>query len=297
MRLKENSWLSWINRFPLAVALMVSGGCATMAGDRPAAPDRNTLFPGATYVRTVESQPVAQVWHVVTLDMRKVSLSVTPGDTSTGGEFVARTVSEALAISGADIGVNAGFFAFPKTPGAQRGKALDALGLSISGGVQASGPEAVHKVLDGTLCVAGKTVSLEDGQTCAGQAQEAATAGPWLLRAGQLGDWSAPAKSFSEGRHPRTAFGLSQDKKRGWLVLVDGRQAASAGATLAELAARMRELGAYDALNFDGGGSSALAIKRDGKIEVLSVPIDGGVPGKERAVANHLFVRRAHSPR
>ena len=84
-------------------------------------------------------------------------------------------------------------------------------------------------------------------------------------------------------RNPRTAVGLSQDKKTLWMVVVDGRQTASVGMTCDELAALLKGLGAYEAMNFDGGGSSALYIEGAG---VVNVPSDGS----ERVVANHLAV-------
>jgi hypothetical protein len=41
----------------------------------------------------------------------------------------------------------------------------------------------------------------------------------------------------------------------------------------------------------DGGGSSTMVIRdRQGRAVVLNSPIESGVPGKERAVANHLGV-------
>ena len=45
-----------------------------------------------------------------------------------------------------------------------------------------------------------------------------------------------------------------------FLVAVDGRQTGSAGMTLVELAKAMIGLGVYDALNLDGGGSTALVV-------------------------------------
>lgn len=68
-----------------------------------------------------------------------------------------------------------------------------------------------------------------------------------------------------------------------WLFAVDGRSAASVGMSLVELGDAMRALGAWDALNFDGGGSTALVI--DGK--VVNVPTDAT---GERAIANALLV-------
>src|SRR5690606_24692747 len=57
------------------------------------------------------------------------------------------------------------------------------------------------------------------------------------------------------GRHPRTMVGSSKDGKELILVTVDGRQQGSIGMTQTEAAALMLELGAYNALNLDGGGS------------------------------------------
>jgi exopolysaccharide biosynthesis protein len=58
---------------------------------------------------------------------------------------------------------------------------------------------------------------------------------------------------------PRTAIGFSQDGKRMFLLTADGRQPAFAeGLGLDELANMMVELGAYSALNLDGGGSTTL---------------------------------------
>lgn len=90
-----------------------------------------------------------------------------------------------------------------------------------------------------------------------------------------------PAGSSLCLRNPRTAVGLSLDKKKLWMVVVDGRQTSSVGMTCGELGTLLKGLGAYEALNFDGGGSSALYIAGAG---VVNVPSDGS----ERTVANHL---------
>ncbi|MCE2721810.1 MAG: phosphodiester glycosidase family protein [Burkholderiales bacterium] len=77
-----------------------------------------------------------------------------------------------------------------------------------------------------------------------------------VLKAGQ------PTSSDENGtRHPRSVAGVSADGNTLWLVAVDGRQESSRGASMKELGELMRKLGAYDAVNLDGGGSTAMVIK------------------------------------
>ena len=88
--------------------------------------------------------------------------------------------------------------------------------------------------------------------------------------------------------HPRTAVGVDLDGRRVLLLVVDGRQEFSRGYTLVELAARLRSLGAEDALNLDGGGSSTMvAREQDGELGLVNSPSDG----RPRQVANALGVR------
>lgn len=62
--------------------------------------------------------------------------------------------------------------------------------------------------------------------------------------------------------HPRTAFGLTADRKTLVLLAVDGRQPGySEGADLADLCDILRREGATDAVNMDGGGSTSLVIR------------------------------------
>jgi hypothetical protein len=89
---------------------------------------------------------------------------------------------------------------------------------------------------------------------------------------------------------PRTAIGVNKNGR--WLILmvIDGRQSGySEGVTLSELGDLLRTYGVHTGANMDGGGSSAMIIKGiDGEARILNSPIDQGIPGKERSVANHL---------
>ena len=61
-------------------------------------------------------------------------------------------------------------------------------------------------------------------------------------------------------RHPRTAIGISADNQL-YVAVVYGRQPGiSAGASITEMAVMMQQLGAVEALNLDGGGSSMMVI-------------------------------------
>jgi len=72
--------------------------------------------------------------------------------------------------------------------------------------------------------------------------------------------------------HPRTAVGYSS-KDELLLLIVDGRQSESRGVNLNELAQIMKELGAVEALNLDGGGSSSIFANG----ELLNKPVGGTI--------------------
>jgi hypothetical protein len=114
--------------------------------------------------------------------------------------------------------------------------------------------------------------------------------GPRLLARGRLAvaansEGFAPlsAPGFVASRHPRTLAGVKSDGTV-LLVTVDGRRPGwSAGVTLPEAARMMRALGARNALNLDGGGSTGMVVLG----ELVSRPSD---PSGERAVSDGIFV-------
>ncbi|NLM39329.1 MAG: phosphodiester glycosidase family protein [Firmicutes bacterium] len=116
--------------------------------------------------------------------------------------------------------------------------------------------------------------------------------GPRLVRDGIVhitGETELFQPDVLVGRAPRTALGFTADHKL-LLVTVNGRQPGiSVGMTLAELAELMIELGAVQAMNLDGGGSTTMVI-RD---RVLNLPSDG----IERAVSNAIVVITPESRR
>lgn len=113
---------------------------------------------------------------------------------------------------------------------------------------------------------------------------------PGTLLAENGENLGATAQVAPSQRHPRTAAGVSRDGRTLLLMVVDGRQPGwSIGATLPELARMMLDAGAWNAVNLDGGGSSALWYREPAAVSgrILNRPSDGRV----RPVANHLGVR------
>jgi hypothetical protein len=89
-------------------------------------------------------------------------------------------------------------------------------------------------------------------------------------------------------RQPRTAIGVTATG-RILLIVIDGRQPRwSRGATLGELRSILRDLGAVDALNLDGGGSSEMVVKG----EVVNRPSDG----RERRITNAVLILPGADP-
>ena len=92
---------------------------------------------------------------------------------------------------------------------------------------------------------------------------------------------------------PRTAIGVTDDNVV-YILVADGRNFwYSNGMRYAEMGAVMKALGAKNAINLDGGGSSTFIIRKiagfeDGRFAIRNWPYDNG--GVEREVANGLLV-------
>lgn len=86
---------------------------------------------------------------------------------------------------------------------------------------------------------------------------------------------------------PRTAVGFADGGRRMFLVTVDGRQRDSRGLTIRELGALLERMGADEALNLDGGGSTTMVAREPGEEPgIRNNPSDGF----ERQVPNGLGV-------
>lgn len=106
-----------------------------------------------------------------------------------------------------------------------------------------------------------------------------------LVKDGEIMD----SPKLSKTRAPRTAIGINKNNSEILLVTVDGRNNKSIGMTELELAEFMRSIGAYQALNLDGGGSTTMGIKysRDEKTTVVNSPSDGN----ERPIVSGVGIK------
>lgn len=149
------------------------------------------------------------------------------------------------------IGTDAGWLASH----AQAGGRLSVSERLTTGGGQ---PLAVNP---GTTVTSAGPLLLENGRP----AIDAAAEGVFDPR--DLNDYT-----FSAYRHARTMIGVDS-RGRILLATVDGIAGVSEGMTLTEEAALMRSLGAVDAMNLDGGGSTQFAALGQVLDDPSSIPL------------------------
>lgn len=106
--------------------------------------------------------------------------------------------------------------------------------------------------------------------------------GPYLVKNGEVFvDMTEQKLGAIGGKNPRTAIGYTQDGNF-IMVAVDGREGASVGLTLKELAWFMKLIGCTNAMNLDGGGSTVMYVNG----RVVNMPkVKGGI-----ALSNALTI-------
>lgn len=204
-----------------------------------------------------------------------IQFLVTPSNGEAPKDTGARTTSEFLREFNCQVALNGSVFdVFAK----HRGDPMDVEGLSLSRGDLYSPPNQY----DALLIATNNRAWIDRAPVEVRSAFNGLSGFYALLVNGQN---NGTAKVC----HPRSAVGLDRRGRHLILMTIDGRQPGySEGVTTAEAAEWMRKLGAYNALNLDGGGSTALVIEStNGLPLVLNCPC-GPPVGTERRVANHL---------
>ena len=230
------------------------------------------------------------------IPLRAWYVSVRPGADSVRTEILLsddeddrrERVSAFAADTGACVVVNGGFFSMERTPAMHAGL------LVVDGEIEAPATRSVVRgdiryetaraalgvtpdgfdiawatSRDGQLQAwpqppphaPGSPAELE-GEPTEWPVEDALGAGPALVSNGQVRVTTNEEVFFGSAipdTHPRTAAGIRDDGTL-LLLVVDGRQPVSRGVDLDQLAAIMVDIGANEALNLDGGGSSALFV-------------------------------------
>lgn len=239
----------------------------------PALGDWESVTDGVDYRRyRAEGEDI----HVVRVDLRRRDLRVV----ATREEDRGTTVSEFAKRNKAIIAINADFF----------DKEMRPVGLAQSPCGVWDGTKDTRR--EGVIAVGERRADIfpqkqildapETWMTSAVSGWPMVVNGCEALTAAAL----PGSDAFTRSPHPRTAVGLTRNGRTMYWVVADGRREGVAGLTLARLARFMREeLGVCEAMNLDGGGSSAMWVD-DG---IVNRPSDGN----ERRVANHLAIVRA----
>jgi hypothetical protein len=116
------------------------------------------------------------------------------------------------------------------------------------------------------------------------QAEHVIVCGPMLITDGVI-DIVNPTNSHNTSSTARTGLGVSADGKRVFMVVVDYNQGAT-GVSTPQLAKILQALGAVNAMNFDGGGSSTMFVQNQGTAGRVSV--NGN---SMRAVRSVIYVK------
>lgn len=254
-----------MKRHPMLPALTVLGCLACTPAH--AADTWTQPYPGVDHL--ARSTPAPNEIHVVVVDLNSPAVRVRATKPTDRGA----TVSDFASMYGCQIAINGDFFTSGFVP---RGLAKGAgefwsdtndgaeesfVAFSVNKDVIISSPWDLVAALDAGHhdVVSGRELVTIDGA----------------------------AAEYVAGNldvHPRTAVGVDATGQRLFVAVVDGRSTASVGMTLFQLGVLMADVGAWQAINLDGGGSSAIAVAAEGGI--VNHPSDG----TERLVANHLGI-------
>jgi len=282
--------------FLIFCSLQILLSCATvspvnLAHERPEAfssievlqPNWQVFAESIGYFHGKIASPKLEFW-AVRIDLRAAGTRIV---VSGGSVYDEETFSEKVSSFVRDNDLAAGINAVPfNIASAVENRSIKNIGIVISGGRLLSAPVAQYDALvfydDGRAAIVNQAaINSADG------IKNAIGGFHQILTLGQ----TAQRTLENEARHPRSAAGLSADNRYLYLLVVDGRRAGSIGSTERETALVLRALGAWDGINFDGGGSSALALRySDGRVRPVNTPIHGGVQGLERAVAGCIGV-------
>ncbi|HWP40973.1 MAG TPA: phosphodiester glycosidase family protein [Tepidisphaeraceae bacterium] len=296
-----------LSRIILGMLMLLVPVAARGQSSRPAtspliAEQISRPFPGVQHIHRTLSSPRLVDMHIVQIDLSTPGLRfgiTEPNGPDVPGQTTAETTQQYLTRVGAQIAINASSdFADPAGP-----QYRNHYYVLVSNGQRVSpfqyGESAIHISKDNVVTV----VDQDPADRAAGRAGFGCVPPiqPLFIAVGaknrivadgtNVGGIEYNGVDFRKNcsghlPQPRTAAGVSRDRRKLILLVVDGRQPGhSLGMTTQELGQVMLELGCSDAVNLDGGGSSTL-IFADPDPRVLNRPSDG----RQRAVGANLAI-------
>ncbi|MFN3305024.1 MAG: phosphodiester glycosidase family protein [Roseateles sp.] len=237
-------------RLFLAALLLLLAGCASLSP--PAADGWRPLAPGLAY-RAWVPWPDSEV-QALRVDLDRVRVALSPP--AEAGQALDQMASG----RGALASVNASFF----------DKQFRPRGLTVSDGQPwpqtLKAPAAARDPL--LACDATCSIRFDAPAVPEPGWRMAVSGTPWLVRDGQprTAADDATCANLCANTHPRTAVGLDASGRQLIVLLAVGRRSEVRGLTLAQTAQLLRELGAVQAFNLDGGGSSTLLIGGESRL-------------------------------
>ena len=274
------------------------GNPASFASLEDVEPEWQSFADGVGYFHGKIANPRLEFW-VLQIDLRSPqtrvvvragaydnsnseSRSESPSKSSSNRSVLSTRVSSFVRDNGLAAGINAVPF---NISSAKERQPIINSGLVISGGETLSPANPRYDAI--VFYADGKAAVVRQSSVASADNIENAAGGfHHILVNGE----PAQRTLNREGRHPRSAAGVSANGDILYLLVIDGKRAGSIGGTEKETALLLLALGSWNGINLDGGGSSAIALRTGGRVTVVNKPVHGVIPGRERAVAGCLGI-------
>ncbi|MBT3337200.1 MAG: SH3 domain-containing protein [Anaerolineae bacterium] len=257
---------------------------------QPTAVNQKYFNKSVRYIREIYQTPRKMIVHVMVVDTHydRMSFLVTPPDNnSDAAPLCARTTTEFMERDGVQVAINGDGYQHVLAGSVPGVSCPDGGDLLDPNSYTASRGKVYSQRWDSRPIMYINRNNQVTFNTPKGAVYNAISGDRMLVEKGKI-----PAGLDDTVLEPRTAIGVNSNGRWMVLIVVDGRQPGySEGCTLTELADMLIKYGGvYNAINLDGGGSSAMVIEKSGKAELLNSPIEGGIAGRERKVATHFGI-------
>ena len=246
------------------------------------------LFQGISQTTPAKDGPVPPAVYAVRVDLTAPDIGFHTTPQSGSLNTISETTSQFLERSGAQVAINANFFA-PCCDAFPEDKTV--IGLAVSNGTVVAPPSGTSGQSNAALLISQgnqAAITTTTADMSLASVFNAVAGSAIIVQNGQNIGAGSPNEGDPANPNPRTDVGLSQDGRFLYLVTVDGRQPGySVGTTIPETADLLIALGAYTAMNLDGGGSTVL-VQSDGNGGAMDINRPSG--GTERYDADSLGV-------